>query len=143
MLIDFEKAFASIFWKFLYNVQDFLGFTGGYIKWIKLLYKGIQASVIQAGCKSSFVNFERGCKQGDPIAAYLFLLGAQIMTYMVNQNNKIKVIVIGREIKLCQFADNTTLILNDSKESSALNTLEFFGSISGLKMNTTKINFYG
>ena len=62
------------------------------------------------------------------------------MTYMVNQNNKIKGIIIGREIKLCQFADDTTLILDGSKESldSVLNTIEIFGSISGLKMNTTK-----
>ena len=117
MLIDFEKAFDSISWKFLYNVLDYLGFTEGYIKWIKLLNKGIQASVVQAGCKSEFLNIERGCKQGDPIAACLFLLGAQIMTYMVNQNNKIKGIIIGREIKLCQFADDTTLILDGSKES--------------------------
>ena len=140
MLIDFEKAFDSISWKFLYNVLDYLGFTEGYIKWIKLLNKGIQASVVQAGFKSEFLNIERGCKQGDPIAAHLFLLGAQIMTYMVNQNNKIKGIIIGREIKLCQFADDTTLILDGSKESldSALNTIEIFGSISGLKMNTTK-----
>ena len=77
MLIDFEKAFDSISWKFLYNVLDYLGFTEGYIKWIKLLNKGIPASVVQAGCKSEFLNIERGCKQGDPIAAYLFLLGAQ------------------------------------------------------------------
>ena len=140
MLIDFEKAFDSISWKFLSNVLDYLGFREGYIKWIKLSNKGIQASVVQAGCKSEFLNIKKGYKQGDPIAAYLFLLGAQIMTYMVNQNNKIKGIIIGREIKLCQFADDTTVILDGFKESldSALNTIEIFGSISGLKMNTTK-----
>ena len=31
MLIDFEKAFDSISWKFLYNVLDYLGFTEEYI----------------------------------------------------------------------------------------------------------------
>ena len=56
MLIDFEKAFDSISWKFLYNVLDYLGFTEGYIKWIKLLNKGIQASVVQAGCKQNFLT---------------------------------------------------------------------------------------
>ena len=58
------------------------------------------------------------------------------MTYMVNQNKRN---FIGREITLCQFADDTTLILDGSKESLefALNTvIESFGSISGLKMNT-------
>ena len=35
MLIDFEKAFDSISWKFLYNVLEFLGFGHNFIKWIK------------------------------------------------------------------------------------------------------------
>ena len=38
MLIDFEKAFDSITWKFLYNVLEFLGFGHNFIKWMKLLH---------------------------------------------------------------------------------------------------------
>ena len=34
MLIDFEKAFDSISWKFMYNVLKFLGFPSDYINWI-------------------------------------------------------------------------------------------------------------
>ena len=140
MLIDFEKAFDSISWKFMYNVLEYLGFTPNFINWIKLLNNNIQATVIQAGCKSEFFKIEKGCKQGDPIAAYLFILCAQILTYMINQNDKIKGLKIDKEIKLCQFADDTTLILDGTKESliASLNTIEVFGSYSGLKMNTTK-----
>ena len=51
------------------------------------------------------------------------------------------------EFKISQFADNTTLILNGSYESmiAALNTLELFGSISGLKIYTdkTKVTWIG
>ena len=36
MLIDFEKAFDSISWHFLYDVLDFFGFSNKFIKWIKL-----------------------------------------------------------------------------------------------------------
>ena len=60
---------------------------------------------------------------------------------MVYQNIDVKGLQIGQEeIKLSQFADDTTLILDDSQRSveAALNTIEFFGSYSGLKMNTTK-----
>ena len=44
------------------------------------------------------------------------------------------------EIKITQFADDTTLVLDGSQSSlkAALNTLEIFGSYSGLKMNTNK-----
>ena len=140
MLIDFEKAFDSVSWKFLCNVLKYLGFTENYIRWINILNYDMRATIVQAGCKSDFFQIERGCKQGDPIAAYLFLLCAQILTYMIKQNPNIKGLFIGKEIKLCQFADDTTLILDGSKESleAALNTIEIFGSVSGLKMNTTK-----
>ena len=42
--------------------------------------------------------------------------------------------------KITQFADDTTLILDGSERSllSALNTIEIFGTISGLKMNKSK-----
>ena len=46
----------------------------------------------------------------------------------------------GFECKCTQFADDTILILDGNQQSleSALNTLEIFGSISRLKMNTDK-----
>ena len=45
-----------------------------------------------------------------------------------------------KEFKLTQFADDTTLMLNGTQYSlqSALNTLEIFGNLSGLKMNKEK-----
>ena len=63
------------------------------------------------------------------------------MTYMITQNKQIKgLIIANHNIKLCQFADDTTLILNGSDQSlqAALNTIKIFGSFLGLKMNTTK-----
>ena len=118
-----------------------MGFGPDFIRWVKLLNTDIYAAVIQAGVKSDFVKIERGCKQGDPIASYLFLLCGQILYYLIYQNIEIKGLRIGQEeIKLSQFADDTTLILDGSQRSleAALNTIEIFGNYSGLKMNTTK-----
>ena len=84
---------------------------------------------------------ETGCKQGDPIAPYLFFLCGQILHYMIEVNIKIKGIIIDSiEIKITQFADDTTLVLDGSQGSlkAAVNMLEIFGSCSGLKMNTNK-----
>ena len=53
------------------------------------------------------------------------------MNYLISQNLEIKGLVFDcEEIKLCQFADDTTLILDGSKESleAALNTIEIFGT---------------
>ena len=42
--------------------------------------------------------------------------------------------------KITQFADDPTLILDGSERTllSALNTIEIFGTVSGLKMNKSK-----
>ena len=141
MCIDFEKAFDSISWKFLYKTLKVFGFGENFIRWIKILNTGITASVIQCGNFSKRFLIERGCRQGDPISPYLFLLPVELLCLLIKQNPKIKGIKIdGIEIKLTQFADDTSLFLDGTSLSlqSALNTLEVFGSISGLVMNTEK-----
>ena len=53
----------------------------------------------------------------------------------------IKGIKIGQEeIKISQFADDTTIFMDGSESSlqQILNILEVFGSLSGLKMNMSK-----
>ena len=60
-------------------------------------------------------NIERGCRQGDPIASYLFLMCAQVLLLLVKFNKDIVGITIDHmECKLTQFADDTTLILDGS-----------------------------
>ena len=141
MLIDFEKAFDSLSWKFLYKVMAFLGYSENLIKWIKLFNTDITAYVLQCGFLSQSIPIKRGCRQGDPISPYLFLLGAEVLARLIKINpNVIGLVLEKTEFKLTQFADDTTLILNGSQHSlqAALNVLEVFGSISGLKMNRDK-----
>ena len=141
MLIDFEKAFDSISWKFMYLVLEKLGFTSNLIKWVQLFNTDISASVLQFGVLSEFFSIKRGCKQGDPLAPYLFLLCGQILYLLIENNNNIKGITIkNTEFKISQFADDTTLILdgNESSLDAALNTLEVYGTLSGLRMNSSK-----
>ena len=60
---------------------------------------------------------------------------------MIMNDKNIKGIMIRqKEIKITQFADDTTIILHGTEDSlqAALNILEFFGNISGLRVNTEK-----
>ena len=60
---------------------------------------------------------------------------------MIQLNKEIKGIVINNmEIKLIQFADDTTISLDGSKNllQASLNTLEIYGTLSGLKVNVEK-----
>ena len=141
MLIDFEKAFDSVSWNFLYKVLEKFGFDEKFISWIKMFNKKINAHIIQCGFLSEPIPIQRGCRQGDPISPYLFLLVAEILSILIDKNPDIKGIQIGRQmIKVTQFADDTTLLLDGSSSSlqATLNVLEIFGTISGLKVNSEK-----
>ena len=101
----------------------------------------IKAFITQCGILSNPITIGRGCRQGDPIAPYLFLFGAEVLSLLIKTNpNIIEFAVNGQEFKLTQFADDTTLILDGTHHSlqSALNTIEIFGIFSGLKMNKEK-----
>ena len=74
VLIDFEKAFDSIAWSFVYKVLNFFGFGQNLITWIKILNTDIKASIVQSGFLSEQISIQRGCRQGDPVAPYIFLL---------------------------------------------------------------------
>ena len=129
MLVDFEKAFDSVSWTFLYQVLDFLNFGTNFKQWIRLFNTNIVASVSQCGFLSKPFPIERGCRQGDPISPYLFILCAQILYLMIMKDKNIKCIMIRqKEVKITQFADDTTIILNGTEDSlqAALNILEIF-----------------
>ena len=59
----------------------------------------------------------------------IFHLSVEVLAKAIRENKIIKgIFVNGREIKLSQYADDTTLILNGTKESlkASLNTLDDF-----------------
>ena len=62
MLIDFEKAFDSISWKFLYKTLQMFGFSEAFIRWVKLFNTNIKAYIFQCGFLSEEIFIERGCR---------------------------------------------------------------------------------
>ena len=139
LLVDFEKAFDSVSWA--YKTLDFFNFSNNIKSWIKLFNNDVIAYVSQCGFLSEKINIKRGCRQGNPIASYKFLLCAEIFSIIIKNNRNITGITIANlQYKMTQFADDTTVILDGSQTSltSSLNTLEVFGSLSGLKMNSDK-----
>ena len=141
LLVDFEKAFDSISWKFMFKVLKFFNFGPDLIKWVSVLYNKAKLCVIQNGIFSQFFEIGRGCRQGDPISPYLFNLCVEILGLMIRQSKNIKGIKINKErICLIQYADDTVLFLDGSEKSlkSALDLLFQFSKFSGLKPNISK-----
>lgn len=118
MLIDFEKAFDSISWNFIYKTLDLFNFSDLIEDWVKTFYSGIKSCVIQNGIASDYFYPQRGCRQCDPISPYLFLLCAEVLGILIRKIKDIKGIIIeGEEYKLSQYADDTTLFSDGSPES--------------------------
>ena len=141
LLIDFEKAFDTISWKFIHKCFKFFNFGDSIIQWIKLFQNKIYSNICQCGKLSKNIYIQRGCRQGDPVAAQIFIICAEILSLKIKNDNEIKGIKIGqKEIKLSQFADDTTIILNGTEKSFsyALSDLSKYGEISGLNMNLSK-----
>ena len=86
VFIDFEKAFDSMSWSFIYKVLKYFGFGEYFIQWIRILNRNFRASVLQSGFLSEQFDIQRGCRQGDPIAPYLFILCAEILAILIKQN---------------------------------------------------------
>ena len=75
----------------------------------------INAHILESGFLSNAIPIERGCRKGDHIAPYMFLLPAEILSLLIEKNLDIKGIQVGKEmIKVTQFADDTTLLLDGS-----------------------------
>ena len=138
LLVDFAKAFDSLSWNFINKVLEFFKFGDSIKKWITVLYKNAVLSVNQGGNLSSFFNIGRGCRQGDPLSPYIFILCAEILAIKVRNNKNIKGIKIdNNEFKLSQYADDTSLLLDGSDTSlnAALSDLSSFAMYSGLNVN--------
>ena len=141
LLIDCEKAFDTVSWQFINSVLDIFNFGSSIKKWISLFYKNANSCVIQNGFLSAFFNLGRGCRQGDPLSPYIFLLCAEILGIMIRNNKDIKGIkLLNKEFKISQYADDTSVFLDASETSlkTTLNILEIFYNLSGLKANLDK-----
>ena len=139
--IDFEKAFDTVSWKFIEKTLKYYNFGDSIIKWISIFQKGAESCIIQNGFISEFFCLKRGCRQGDPISPYIFILCAEILGKMIRNNNIIRGIIIdNKEYKISQYADDTQLFLNGSENSlrEALDVLQKFYEMSGLKINVKK-----
>ena len=86
---DLEKAFDSINHTFLICCLEKYGFDNYFISLIKLLLCGSESCVINGGTTTPYFLLQRGARQGDPIAAYLFILVLEIFFIMVRSNNSI------------------------------------------------------
>ena len=138
--IDFEKAFDTLNWNFLFKSLETFNFGNKFIEYIKTLYNNIESTIINNGKTCEFFKLERGVRQGCPLSAYLFIIAIEILAIHIRNDPDITGIKIGKEeIKISLLADDITLLLKDLFSlNHVLKTLNLFQHCSGLKINLDK-----
>jgi hypothetical protein len=66
LLVDFEKAFDSVEWKFRKKkALSSFNFGPSVCKWFELFYSKAKSCVINNGHMSNFFSLERGCRSSE------------------------------------------------------------------------------
>ena len=141
LFVDFEKAFDTLEWSFISKTLEVFNFGSNFKKWFTVLYKGVQSSVLNGGFMTNYFEITRGVRQGCPLSPSLFILAVELLALKIRQNPNCEGIYLQnkQEVKISQFADDTTIITNSTDSlKSHLQTIERFGTASGLKLNKKK-----
>ena len=141
LVADFEKAFDTMSRDYILECLDLFGFGSSLKGWVATLMKNSTALVVQNGHLTNSFPVERGCRQGDPISPYLFVIGSDILTRIIKDEKDIQGIKINNsEYLIAQYADDTKVFLDGTETSlrATLNAFNFFYAISGLKINLEK-----
>ena len=144
LFLDFSKAFDSLEWVFMYETLQKFGFPESFINWVKTLYTDIKGCMMNNGWISSTYTIQRGIRQGCPLSSLIFVLAVEILACRIRQETNIKGFQLKLDstthsLKISQLADDTTLFLASRQEVSlALNLIEIYGTLSGLKLNRSK-----
>ena len=139
LFLDFEKAFDSIEWNFLFKTLEKHHFKQNFIKWMKILYKNPIFRLKNNGRISKTCPMLRGIRQGCPISAILYLFVADILALKIKNNDQIigiKTSNFSKEYKHVHHADDLTLFLkNIDSLKEALKTIKDFSKRAGSRLD--------
>jgi len=144
--VDFEKAYDSVKWNFLYYMLGRLGFNSKWIKWIKACMESTTISILVNGSPTDEFTPKRGIRQGDLLAPFLFLIVAEGLTGLVRAAKRVNlykgvdVSNQGVQVDLLQFADDTLFFCNPSYHNVMVikAILRSFELVSRLRVNFHK-----
>lgn len=101
---DFEKAYDTVRWKFLYSLIRIMGFPDLWVRWIKECLESASVSVVVNDSQTKKFNMKRGLRKGDLLAPFLFLVVAKSLAALMIIGNQ------GLAISSLQFVDDTLFL---------------------------------
>ena len=152
--LDIEKAYDHVNWEYVLEVMRRMGFGQRWLSWISWCMSTVSFSILINGVFAGFFRSTRGLRQGDPLSPYLFVLGMDILSRLVNkavEGNFLPGCKIGGvreeeelEVSHLLYADDTLLFCKDNPDQLACLSwiLMWFAALSGLKINLSKSEIF-
>jgi len=106
-----------------------------------VFYTKISGCVFNNGHASKHFRLQRGVRKGRPLSGTLIVIAIELLAQSIRRSKEITGITIDepKEVKLSQYADDTTVPLSDVQSVSKLfDLLSLFERCYGLKLNQTK-----
>ncbi|XP_024178242.1 uncharacterized protein LOC112184205 [Rosa chinensis] len=111
--LDLSKAYDRMEWVFLKMVMARFGFAQDWINMVMNCVSSIRYSFFIRGKPRGHVIPSRGLRQGDPLSPYLFLLGAEGFSTLLQQKQELGLLT-GIEVCATAPSINHLLFANDS-----------------------------
>ena len=90
LLIDFEKAYDSVSFAYIEKCLRFFNFGESLISWVSMLLNNFTSVINLCGNLSNRFNINRGCRQGDPIASFLFIICIEVLAHKLRTDGNVK-----------------------------------------------------
>ena len=86
--LDMEKAYDHINWNFLLLVMQKVGFEEKWAGWISWCISTATYSILINDSSMGFFHSTNGLRQGDPLSPYLFVIGMEALSCLINRAAK-------------------------------------------------------
>ena len=97
-----------------------VGIEGTYLNIIKTINDKPTANIILNDEKLKPFPLRTGTRQGCPLSRLLFNIVLEVFATAIREDKEIRVIQIGKEVKLSVFSDDMILCLENSKEATKI-----------------------
>jgi hypothetical protein len=146
LIIDMEQVFDRMECEFLLSIMDKLRFHPTWISWIRICISTTSFSILLNGAPFGMFSPSRGLRQGDPLSPFLFILGTEVLSRLIQQQESIGLlngIKIGKHcspISHLLFADDILIFGKATFTEAGIikSCLDFDCAWSGQKVNTAK-----
>ena len=83
--LDIEKAYDKINWDCIIKILIKMGFGAKWVNWVKRCISTASFSVLVNGSPTRFFNSSRRLRQGDLLSLYLFIIGMEVFSILVDK----------------------------------------------------------